>query len=164
MIKKNYNWTYAFSLIFITVLASEAAIYSPADQALDLGVRNGMHLWQTGVRVEVVEPKFRKHYYELVDANIKPGEDEFYVNSIYHVENRIPKALIKRSTNQRAGEVFSSSVEFGVGDLIDDDLVIDEIVVSPRKYVVVRRISTGEQYYLRVSYGLSKSRLIPKRD
>jgi hypothetical protein len=144
--------------------ASLAAIHTPANQALDLGVQNGVHLWQTGTRVESIEKKFRKHYYELVDANIKPSEDEFYVNSIYDVSNKIPKALVKRSTNQRSGEVFNSSVEFGVGDLLADDLIIDEIVVRPRKYIVVRRISTGEEFYLRVSYGLSKSRLIPKRD
>ncbi len=147
-----------------TVSASYAALYAPADQALDLGVVNGQHLWQTGTRLEVVEQKFRKHYYELVDGNIKPAEDEFYVNSIYDVQNKIGKALVKRSTNQRSGEVFNASVEFGIGDLLSDDLVVDEIVVRPRKYIVVRRISTGELYYLRVSYGLSKSRLIPKRD
>ncbi len=151
-------------IVFCFRSAAWAAIQTPVNQALDLGVQNGIHLWQTGVRLETIEKKFRKHYYELVDANIKPSEDEFYVNSIYDVSNKIPKALIKRSTNQRSGEVFSSSVEFGLGDLLADDLIIDEIVVRPRKYIVVRRISTGEEYYLRVSYGLSKSRLIPKRD
>lgn len=151
-------------LFWLTMGASSAALYAPADQALDLGIVNGQHLWQTGTRLEVTEQKFRKHYYELVDSNIKPAEDEFYVNSIYDVQNKIPKALVKRSTNQRSGEVFNSSVEFGVDDLLSDDLVIDEIVVRPRKYIVVRRVSTGELYYLRVSYGLSKSRLIPKRD
>jgi|GEM_PF-2137693 len=155
---------YLVLVLLISSLQAQAALYAPADQALDLGVVNGQRMWQTGTRLEVVEQKFRKHYYELVEANIKPGEDEFYVNSIYDINNKIPKALVKRSTNQRAGEVFAASVEFGVGDLLADDLVIDEIVVRPRKYMVVRRVSTGEAYYLRVSYGLSKSRLIPKRD
>ncbi len=156
--------TLVLCLLITFSLGAEAALFAPADQALDLGIVNGQHMWQVGTKLEVVEQKFRKHYYELVDANIKPAEDEFYVNSIYDVNNKIPKALVKRSTNQRSGEVFNSSVEFGLGDLLADDLVIDEIVVRPRKYIVVRRISTAEQYYLRVSYGLSKSRLIPKRD
>ncbi len=148
----------------LLILPANAAIYAPADQAIDLGLRNGTHMWQTGTRFEQIEKKFRKHYYELVDANIKPDDDEFYVSSIYDINNKIPKALIKRSTNQRTGEVFSTSVEFGVGDLLADDLIIDEIVVRPRKYIIVRRISTGAQYQLRVSYGLNKSRLIPRRD
>lgn len=133
-------------------------------EIVQVEAEDGSIVWRAGSTVEIIEKKYRKQYYELVDKNVKPAEDEYYVNSIYEVANGVPKALIKRSTNQRAGEIYSNAVEYGVNDKLNEDLLITDIVLRPRKYVQVRNLINGEEYYLRVSYGITSSHLIPKRD
>lgn len=135
---------------------------SVAAEIVQVAAEDGSIVWRAGSTVEIIEKKYRKQYYELVDKNMKPAEDEYYVNSIYEVSNGIPKALIKRSTNLRAGEIYATSLEYGVNDRLNEELLITDIVIRPRKYVQVRNLVTGEEYYLRVSYGITTSHLIPK--
>jgi len=117
--------------------------------------------------VEVVESEdgslqfnIKPRYYPLVDAKIRPDLDEFYVSSIYSIGEH-PKALIKQSTNTRTGALFSSALEYGVGDKLGDDHVIVDIRTGERKDVIVENIKTQNKYFLRVNYGAAKSRLVP---
>ncbi len=105
----------------------------------------------------VAEPE-KPVYYELVQDNLKPDPDEFYVNSIFDIQGK-PKASIARSQNKRAGDLYDSYVTCGIGDYIADGLRIDYI--DPRlKEIIVVRDATQEYYVLTMSYGTATSRLV----
>lgn len=96
-------------------------------------------------------------YYELVQDNLKPDPDEFYVNSIFDIQGK-PKASIARSQNKRAGDLYDSYVTYGIGDYIAADLKIEYI--DPRlKEIIVVRESSKQYYVLTMSYGTATSRL-----
>lgn len=99
-------------------------------------------------------------FYDLVQENLKPDPDEFYLSMIFGSPSK-PQAFIKRSNNSRAGEIYSESVAYSVGDSISDDYVIDAIDFRTKE-VVVKKISTGEYYSLLLSYGTATSRLTKK--
>lgn len=101
-------------------------------------------------------------FYELIQDNLKPEPNEFYLSMLFGNQDR-PLALIKRSTNSRASEVYSESVAYTIGDNIADDYVIDFIDLK-RKEVIVKKISTGEYYSLLLSYGNAVSRLFKKQN
>lgn len=97
-------------------------------------------------------------YYELVHENLRPDYDEFYVSMIFMVKDR-PFASISRSQNRRAGELYESYVNYGVGDYIGGGLKIYNI--NPKfKEIIVLKESTGEYFSLNLSYGEAVSRLI----
>jgi hypothetical protein len=98
-------------------------------------------------------------YYTLIEKNLQPDKDEFYLNTIYKIKGK-PKALISRSLNLRSSDLFHTFVEYGVGDSISEDFVIDDIDFF-RKEVLVKQISTGKKYSLKLSYGDARSVLIP---
>ena len=100
----------------------------------------------------------QKVFYELVSENIRPDQDEFYVVSIFGT-NTNARALIKRSTNTRASELYTEAISYGIGDKITEDLVIESINF-PMRELTVKRESTGEIFGLKLSYGDAVSRLI----
>ncbi len=100
--------------------------------------------------------------YELITDNLRPEPDEFYLSTIYG-SNESPRALIKRSNNIRAGELFTGTVEYKVGDKISDDYAIFDIDFKQRE-VIVKHIYTDEYYALKLSYGAATSKLIKKYD
>ncbi len=113
--------------------------------------------------VEKEEPNSKEKlpvFYDLVQDNLKPDSDEFYLSMIFGSRDK-PQAFIKRSNNSRAGEIYSESVAYGVGDAISDDYVIDAIDFRTKE-VVVKKIATGEYYSLLLSYGTATSRLTKK--
>ncbi len=108
---------------------------------------------------EKVAPK--AVFYELVSDNIKPESDEFYVSSIFKIKN-IPRALIKRSTNKRAGDLYVHFNEYGIGDEIGADYKIADIDTI-RKEIIIQHTSEKNKFYgLTVSYGKAKSKLVLK--
>jgi hypothetical protein len=102
----------------------------------------------------------QKIFYELVSENIRPDQDEFYVVSIFGT-NTNARALIKRSTNTRASELYTEAVSYGIGDEIAEDLFIESISF-PMRELTVKRESTGEIFGLKLSYGDAVSRLIKR--
>lgn len=118
---------------------------------------------KTTTIVEKEEPNSKEKlpvFYDLVQDNLKPDSDEFYLSMIFGSPDK-PQAFIKRSNNSRAGEIYSESVAYGVGDQISDDYVIDAIDFRTKE-VVVKKIATGEYYSLLLSYGTATSRLTKK--
>lgn len=99
-------------------------------------------------------------YYELIHENLRPDTNEFYLSTIYGTTEH-PRALIKRSQNLRAGDLYNGNVEYGIGDNIADDLTIVEINFRQRE-VVVQDTKTKEYYGLKLSYGQAVSRLVKK--
>ena len=99
-------------------------------------------------------------YYELIHEQLRPDANEFYLSTIFGTPEN-PRALIKRSQNLRAGELYTGNVEYGVGDKIAEDLEIVEINFRHRE-VVVLDISNKTYYGLKLSYGKAVSRLIKK--
>lgn len=99
-------------------------------------------------------------YYELIHEMLRPDANEFYLSTIYGTAEN-PRALIKRSQNLRAGELYNGNVEYGVGEKIADDLVIVEINFDTRE-VVVQDTKTKDYYGLKLSYGNAVSRLVKK--
>lgn len=100
-------------------------------------------------------------FYELVNDNIKPDSDEFYVSSIYKIQDT-PRALIKRSTNKRAGDLYVHFNEYGIGDSIGTDYKIADIDTKRKEIIVEHTTEENKFYGLTVSYGKAKSRLVPK--
>lgn len=100
--------------------------------------------------------------YELVSDNLRPEPDEFYLSTIYG-SSKDPRALIKRSNNIRAGELFTGTVEYKVGDKISEDYEIFDIDFRHRE-VIVKHVYTNEYYALKLSYGSATSKLIKKYD
>ncbi len=117
-------------------------------------VSQGTILTTNGTAIK--EPE-KPVYYELVQDNLKPDPDEFYVNSIFTIQGK-PKASIARSQNKRAGDLYDSYVTCGVGDYIADGLKIEYIDPRLKEIIVVRDI-TNEYYVLTMSYGTATSRL-----
>lgn len=109
---------------------------------------------------EVIENK--PVLYELVQDNLKPEPDEFYLTMLFGT-NEQPKALIKRSTNSRASDVYYEGVAYGIGDKIAEDLVVEAIDLKSKE-VIVKKISTNEYYSIRLSYGDAVSRLMKKQN
>jgi hypothetical protein len=107
-------------------------------------------------------PKTLGHgeFYELVHDNLRPDTDEFYVGSIFTIKGK-PKALIKRSINKRASDLYINYSEYGIGDYLATGYKIKDISFS-KKEVLVLEESSGEIYGLTVSYGDAKSRLTKK--
>ncbi len=101
-------------------------------------------------------------YYELVQDNLKPAQDEFYVNSIYLVKDKA-KALIARSTNQRAGDLYQNYVSYGIGDALGHHFIIHDIDIK-FKEVIVKDDRTDEYYSLALNYGKATSRLVKRPD
>lgn len=102
----------------------------------------------------------KTEYYNLVDPSIKPDNDEFYVKTIYKIKGE-PRALIARSNNKRSGQMFNFPSEYNVGDRLSDDLKITDIVIKGgRKFIRVKKLSTEQNYILKISYGKARSRLI----
>lgn len=99
-------------------------------------------------------------YYELIHETLRPDSNEFYLSTIYGTSKN-PRALIKRSQNARAGELYTGNVEYGIGDMIADDLEIVEINFRHRE-VVVQDTKTKVFYGLKLSYGSAVSRLVKK--
>ena len=118
-------------------------------------VSQGTTLTTNGTEAKKAEPE-KPVYYELVQDNLKPDPDEFYVNSIFDIQGK-PKT-IARSQNKRAGDLYDSYVTCGIGDYIADGLRIEYI--DPRlKEIIVVRDATKEYYVLTMSYGTATSRL-----
>ena len=112
---------------------------------------------QVSAQSDVVTESTKPVYYELVQENLKPEPDEFYVNSIFTIKNK-PKVSIARSQNKRAGELYDSYVNYGIGDYITNEFKIENI--DPRlKEVIVVKEPTNEYYVLTMSYGTATSRL-----
>lgn len=99
-------------------------------------------------------------YYNLVDSNLQPGENEFYLSSVFSINGQ-PKALISRSKDRRSSEIFMTLLEYGIGDQLTDELVIKDIDTGIRKEVLVYKPSTDEYFSLKISYGEAKSLLTP---
>lgn len=113
---------------------------------------------------EKLDKQFQGHdpnkpiYYELVHENLRPDYDEFYVNTIFIIKGK-PFASICRSQNKRAGELYDSYVNYGLGDYIAEGLKIYDI--NPKyKEIIVFKESTAEYFSLSLSYGEAVSRLI----
>jgi hypothetical protein len=101
-------------------------------------------------------------YYELVNDNLKPAQDEFYVNGILGNGTEL-KASIARSKNKRAGELYTNYILYGVGDHLSEDFVISEI--DPiAKQVIIDDCKTKKHYSLQMSYGQATSRLVLMKD
>jgi hypothetical protein len=100
--------------------------------------------------------------YELVNDNLRPEPDEFYLSTIYG-SSKDPRALIKRSNNIRSGAIFTGTVEYKIGDKISDHYRIYDIDFRHRE-VIVRNIDTKEFFALKLSYGTATSKLIKKID
>lgn len=99
-------------------------------------------------------------YYELIHETLRPDANEYYLSTIYGTAEH-PRALIKRSQNLRAGDLYTSNVEYGLGDEIAEGLKIVEINFRHRE-VIVQDIKTNTFYGLGLSYGKAVSRLIRK--
>jgi hypothetical protein len=96
-------------------------------------------------------------YYELVQENLKPEPDEFYVNSIFTIKNK-PKVSIARSQNKRAGDLYDSYVNYSVGDYVTSEFKI--VNIDPKlKEVIILKEGTDQYYVLTMSYGTATSRL-----
>lgn len=100
--------------------------------------------------------------YELVNENLRPEPDEFYLSTIYG-SSKDPRALIKRSNNVRSGAIFTGTVEYKIGDKISEHYRIYDIDFRHRE-VIVRHQDTKEFFALKLSYGTAKSKLIKKID
>lgn len=100
--------------------------------------------------------------YELANENLRPETNEFYLSTIYGSSSD-PRALIKRSNNARAGDLYTGAVEYKIGDNISDDYIIDDINFRKRE-VIVKDPYTNEYFALKLSYGSAKSKLIKKYD
>lgn len=100
--------------------------------------------------------------YELVNDGLRPQADEFYLSTIYG-SSKDPRALIKRSNDIRAGDLFTGTVEYKIGDKISDDYEIYDIDFRQRE-VIAKNIVTNEYYALKLSYGTATSKLIKKYD
>ena len=111
---------------------------------------------------KTVQPQEQMVLHQLVSENLRPEPDEFYLSTIYG-SSKYPRALIKRSNNIRAGELFTGTVEYGIGDKISDDYKIHDIDFKLRE-VIVKNIHTDEYFALKLSYGKAKSKLIKKYD
>lgn len=99
-------------------------------------------------------------FYELVHDNLRPDTDEFYVSSIFTIKGK-PRALIKRSINKRASDLYVNNSEYGIGDYLGTGFKIKEISFSKKEVLVIEE-STGDIYGLTVTYGDAKSRLTKK--
>jgi hypothetical protein len=99
-------------------------------------------------------------FYELVNDNLRPNSDEFYVSSIFTIKGK-PKALIKRSINKRASDLYINNCEYGIGDYLAPGYKIKDISFT-KKEVLVLEESSGDIYGLTVTYGDAKSRLTKK--
>lgn len=100
--------------------------------------------------------------FELVNDNLRPEPDEFYLSTIYG-SNKDPRALIKRSNNVRSGELFTGTVEYKIGDKISADYKIHDIDFKQRE-VIVKHLYSDEYFALKLSYGSAISKLIKKYD
>lgn len=137
--------------ILSTILAASAAVPFP---------------YAPGGGLIEVDPLGKKDkpikLFELVNDNLRPEPDEFYLSTIYG-SNKNPRALIKRSNNVRAGELFTGTVEYKVGDKISADYKIYDIDFQQRE-VIVKHLYSDEYFALKLSYGAAKSKLIKKYD
>ncbi|MEY3370300.1 MAG: hypothetical protein RLZZ361_970 [Cyanobacteriota bacterium] len=106
------------------------------------------------------KPLDKDEFYELVHDNLRPDTDEFYVSSIFTIKGK-PRALIKKSINKRAGDLYVNNSEYGIGDYLAKGFKIKDISFS-KKEVLVLEESSGDLYGLTVTYGDAKSRLIKK--
>ncbi len=107
-------------------------------------------------------PIAAKDYYELVHENLRPGQDEFYVNGIFS-DQEDTKASIARSRNKRAGELYTNYILYGVGDHLSNQFVIEKIDTET-KQVIVHDTKENKYYSLQMSYGQATSRLILMSD
>jgi len=139
------------SLLFFTLVFSPVQAAAPATDSETVTTN-------TEIKTEKKETVF----YELVTENLKPDSDEFYLITIFGTDKN-PRALIQRSTNKRASELYSNPIEYTIGDNLSDDLVIAAMDFKQRE-VIVKKISTGEFYGLQLSYGNAISRLSLKPD
>ena len=83
--------------------------------------------------------------------------------STIYGSSKDPRALIKRSNDIRAGELFTGTVEYKIGDKISENYEIFDIDFRQRE-VIIRNIITNEYYALKLSYGTATSKLIKKYD
>ena len=100
--------------------------------------------------------------YELAQDHVKPDYNEFYLSTIFG-NSKNPRALIKRSNNIRAGNLFSEAVEYKIGDPLNETFKIVDIDFKKRE-VIVKDIHTKEYFSLKLSYGDATSRLIKNFD
>lgn len=135
------------SVVFINKAVADKTIIAPDD---DMG----------SSRVQTLPNKPLAEFYELVHDNLRPGTDEFYVSSIFTIKGK-PKALIKRSINKRASDLYVNNSEYGIGDYLAPGYRIKDISFS-KKEVLVLEESSGDLYGLTVTYGDAKSRLTKK--
>jgi hypothetical protein len=137
------------SVVFINKALAEKTIIAPYDD-------------MSNSRVQTLpnKPLAEGEFYELVHDNLKPGTDEFYVSSIFTIKGK-PKALIKRSINKRASDLYVNNSEYGIGDYLAPGYKIKDISFS-KKEVLVLEESSGDLYGLTVTYGDAKSRLTKK--
>jgi hypothetical protein len=112
------------------------------------------------IRTSESQKERKTIFHELIHENLRPDANEFYLSTIYGTSKN-PRALIKRSQNLRAGELYNGNVEYGIGDKIASDLEIVEINFRHRE-VIVQDLKTKEYYGLKLSYGQAVSRLIKK--
>jgi len=109
--------------------------------------------------VDINDLNSDKKYYELVNKRFKPDQDEFYLDSIYSLDEN-NWASISRSKEIRASDLHRNGLSYTVGSPLNDYLVIEEIIPS-KKLVIIRDIRNEKFFQLRMTYGSAKSRLIP---
>lgn len=108
----------------------------------------------------IPKPQPKGEFYELVHDNLRPDTDEFYVSSIFTIKGH-PRALIKRSINKRAGDLYVNNIEYGIGDKLAPGYSIKNIDFRTKEVIVLEEAS-GDLYGLTVTYGDAKSRLVKK--
>lgn len=109
--------------------------------------------------VDINDLNSDKKYYELVNKRFKPDQDEFYLDSIYSLDDK-NWASISRSKEIRASDLHRTGLSYTVGSSLNDYLIIEEIIPS-KKLVIIRDIRNENFFQLRMTYGSAKSRLIP---
>lgn len=102
------------------------------------------------------------NYYSLVNDNLRPADDEFYVNGILGSGTEI-KASIARSKNKRSGDLYASYILYGVGERLTNNLIITEIDPVEKRVIIID--TTQQKFYaLQMNYGQAVSRLLPMPD
>ncbi len=144
--------------VILILLSLCTTVYSQETSSSTTIIKSTTTITTTnGAEAAPTEPP-KPIYYELVQDNLKPEPDEFYVDSIFTIQGK-PKASIARSQNKRAGELYDSYVTYGIGDYIAEGLKIHDIDIRLKEVVVVKE-ATQEYYVLTISYGTATSRLI----
>ena len=96
----------------------------------------------------------------LVNERNQPDEDEFYVDSLYSVNDKAVARISRAKDARKSDELFVGSIAYLVGDNLTDDLVIKKIEPGDSR-VTILKVSENKYYSIKMTYGASKSRLVP---